>query len=568
MIARPNVVPAEAGVQADFDWLLRWRGRRLAAWAAPPIEYKSLSPPPPAPLFASRAEKLEVLERLFRCTPEQRRFILRSLPRPMVRALDEEWWWQAHGGQEEPESAPNGEPWRVWAIVAGRGFGKTRAGAEWVWARAREDGRARIALVAATIDEVVRVMIEGESGLIALARSGEAARWIPSKRLLRFSSGAEAHVYSAERPEALRGPQHHYAWCDELAKWPRLTGTGQSKAGTAWDNLMLGLRLGDRPRTLVTTTPRPGPLLKRLLALPRCAVTHGRTDENPHLPRDFREAMREMYGDTRLGRQELEGLLLDEFEGALWSRDLLEKARCLPPHAQHGEGDQAMPGGGVTGSEAMGSLENLGLGAIYPSTSFADGCSATGSGSRHATGMPTRLHPPPHLPMGRQIRRIVIGLDPPASSHGDSCGIIVCAKDEEGTAWVLADHTAHGLSPEAWAARVAETAALYAATLVVAEKNNGGEMIAAVLRAADHDLPVRLRHAGPSKAARAEPIALRFETGRARLAGFFPDLEDQLCALTWTGYQGPGSPDRADAMVWAMTELFEKERAEPRVRRL
>jgi phage terminase large subunit-like protein len=164
--------------------------------------------------------------------------------------------------------------------------------------------------------------------------------------------------------------------------------------------------------------------------------------------------------------------------------------------------------------------------------------------------------------------RILIGLDPPASTHGDSCGIIVCAKDEEGVAWVLADLTAHGLSPEAWAARVAETAALYGAGLIVAEKNNGGEMIAAVLRAADFDLPVKLRHAGPSKAARAEPIALHFETGRARLAGHFPELEDQLCALTWSGYQGPGSPDRADAMVWAMTELFEKERAEPRVRRL
>jgi phage terminase large subunit-like protein len=464
-----------------------------------PLEYKSLHPPIRE---WSRGECLEVLLRLALCTPEQRAFILRSLPRRLVRALEEEWWWQAHGGQREPKAARNGQPWRVWAIVAARGFGKTRAGAEWVWARAREDGRARIALVAATIDEVVRVMIEGESGILELARSGEEARWIPSKRLLRFPSGAEAHVYSAERPEALRGPQHHYAWCDELAKWPRLTGTGQSKAGTAWDNLMLGLRLGTRPRTIVTTTPRPGPLLKRVMALPRCAITQGRTDDNPHLPRDFREAMSEMYGGTRLGRQELEGLLLEEYEGALWNRDLLEKAR---------------------------------------GPSFTPAQSTT-------------------------LRRILIGLDPPASTHGDSCGIIVCAKDEDGVAWVLADLTAHGLSPEAWASRVAEAAAQYGATLIVAEKNQGGEMIAAVLRAADFDLPVKLRHAGPSKAARAEPIALRFETGRARLAGHFPDLEDQLCALTWSGYQGPGSPDRADAMVWAMTELFEKERAEPRVR--
>jgi phage terminase large subunit-like protein len=542
-----SLVPAETRDGA-FAWLRKWAASRLGGDGLPGlVEYKSLHSPEPPPL--SRREVLDVLLRLSLCTREQRLFILRSLPRPLVRTLEDEWWWQAHGGQKEPKAAPNGEPWRVWAIVAGRGFGKTRAGAEWIWARAREDPRTRIALVAATVDEVVRVMIEGESGLLELARADERPRWIPSKRLLRFPSGAEAHVYSAERPKALRGPQHHYAWCDELAKWPRLTGTGQAKAGTAWDNLMLGLRLGERPRTIVTTTPRPGPLLKRVLALPRCAPTYGRTDENPHLPRDFREAVREMYGGTRLGRQELEGLLLEEYEGALWTREMLEKARFCPPHAKHGEGDQAIPGGGVTGSDVVGSSENLGPHGNYPSTGNIAG-------------------PPPHLPMGRKIVRILIGLDPPASTHGDSCGIIVCAKDEEGTAWVLADVTAHGLSPEAWAARVAETAALYGATLIVAEKNQGGEMIAAVLRAADHNLPVKLRHAGPSKAARAEPIALRFETGRARLAGHFPELEDQLCALTWSGYQGPGSPDRADAMVWAMTELFEKERAAPSIRRL
>jgi phage terminase large subunit-like protein len=462
-----------------------------------PIEYKSLAAPR-APM--SRPEMLTALDDLMRLGPEQRRIILRSLPRPMVRALAYEWWWQVHGGQEEPLFARNGEPWRVWAIVAGRGFGKTRAGAEWVWARARENSKARIALVAATYDEAVQVMIEGESGLLAVARGNERPRWIPSKRVLRFPSGAEAHVFSAERPEKLRGPQHHFAWCDELAKWPRLTGTGQAKADTAWNNLMLGLRLGSHPRTIVTTTPRPGPLLERILALPRCALTHGRTDENPHLPRDFRDAVRDMFGGTRLGRQELEGLLLEEYEGALWDRDLLERARGPAP-----------------------------------------------------------------APDARW-RRIVLGVDPPASSHGDSCGIVVCTLDEDRIAHVLADLTAGGLSPEAWARRVVDAADLYGATRIVAEKNQGGEMIASVLRAVDANLPVKLVHAGPSKATRAEPIALRFETGRARLAGHFPELEDQLCALTWSGYQGPGSPDRADAMVWAMTELFEKERAEPRIR--
>jgi phage terminase large subunit-like protein len=450
---------------------------------------------------ATRAQCRHILGELALLPRWQRRILIRTLTAPAVRALGEEWWWRAHGGQSEPEAAPGGEPWNVWAIVAGRGFGKTRAGAEWVWARAREDGSARIALVAATLDEVERVMVLGESGLVALARAHERVTWRANKAILHFPSGAEAHAFSAERPEKLRGPQHHYAWCDELAKWPRRSGPGEDKADTAWNNLMLGLRLGERPRAIVTTTPKPAPLLRRVLDLPRCASTHGRTQENPHLPGDFRSAVEAMFGGTRLGRQELDGMLLEEFEGALWSRELLEKARG------------------------------------------------------------------PELPADGRVR-IVIGLDPPASSHGDSCGIVVCASDKEGACWVVADRSAPGLSPEAWARRVSAAAGLYGAGRIVAEKNQGGEMIASNLRAVDADLPVELVHAGPSKAARAEPIALRFETGRARLAGHFPELEDQLCALTWAGYQGAGSPDRADAMVWAMTELFGKARPDPRIRRL
>jgi phage terminase large subunit-like protein len=449
-----------------------------------------------------RGQALHILAELAKLTPGQRHLVIARMAAPAVRALAEEWWWQVHGGQDEPKACPDGSPWNVWAIVAGRGFGKTRAGSEWVWERAREDGRARIALVAATIDEVERVMVKGESGLLACARGHERARWIAARGVLHFPSGAQAHAFSAERPEKLRGPQHHFAWCDELGKWPASTGAGQAKAEGAWDNLMLGLRLGTRPRTIVTTTPRPVPLLKRILALPRCAATHGRTAENPHLPGDFRSAVEAMFGGTRLGRQELEGMLLEEFEGSLWSRELLERVR---------------------GSPFQG---------------------------------------------GESFDRIVVGVDPPASTHGDSCGIVVCARDREGLCWVVADLSAPGLSPEAWARRVRDCAHFYGAGRVVAEKNQGGELIASNLRAVDADLPVELVHAGPSKAARAEPIALRFETGRARLAGHFPELEDQLCALTWAGYQGSGSPDRADAMVWAMTELFAKARAEPRIRRL
>jgi phage terminase large subunit-like protein len=469
-----------------------------------PIYFKSRFAPGAPPI--TRAECVEMLVILRRLSPEMRREVLRGLPEAAVRAIADEWWWQARGGQVDPGPCADGSPWRIWSIVAGRGFGKTRAGAEWVWQRAREDRDARIALVAASIGEAVRYMIKGESGLIDIARCDEEPRWIAGHNILYFPSGAMAYPYGAVRPEALRGAQHHYAWCDELAKWPN--------ADAAWDNLMLGLRLGERPRTIVTTTPKPMPLLRRILALPRCVKTHGRTDDNPDSAPDFRTAARDMYDGTRLARQELDGELLDEFEGALWSRELLEKARDSHFHARS---DDWIHGGSESDCP---------------------------------------------------LHRIVVGVDPPASTGGNSCGIVVCGKDEEGIAYVLADLTAHGLSPEAWARRVAEAAAQYGAGLVVAEKNQGGDMIASVLRAVDADLPVRLVPATRSKAARAEPIALRFETGRARLAGHFPELEDQLCALTWAGYQGPGSPDRADAMVWAMTELFEKDRAEPRIRRL
>ena len=450
-----------------------------------------------------RSEMAARLAALRDLSCERRRAVLSAMPEAAVLALAEEWWWRAHGGQFEPRAAQNGAPWRVWAIVAGRGFGKTRAGAEWVWARAREgDEETRIALVAETLEEAARVMIEGESGLLATARTGEEPRWIASRGLVRFPSGARGFVYSAERPDSLRGPQHHFAWCDELAKWASSKRSGQAKAEGAWDNLMLGLRLGERPRTILTTTPRSAPLLTKILALPHTAATRGRTDQNPHLPADFRDSVNALYGGTRLGRQELEGLLLDDVPGALWTREMLEKARAAPVRR----------------------------GALI---------------------------------------RVVVGVDPPASAQGDSCGIVVCGLGEDGTAWVLADLSVSGERPEGWARRVANAAEMWGAQKVVAEKNQGGDMVESVLRAADVALPVKLVAATGSKAARAEPVALRFETSRAKLAGCFPELEDQLCGLTYAGYEGPGrSPDRADAMVWAMTELFARQRAEPRVTRL
>ncbi|MEA3041601.1 MAG: hypothetical protein QOC65_1090 [Sphingomonadales bacterium] len=337
------------------------------------------------------------------------------------------------------------------------------------------------------------MMVEGESGLLNIGREGEEARWLPSKRLVEFPSGARAFAYTAERPVKLRGPQHHFAWCDELAHWPN--------ADETFDNLMLGLRLGEAPRAIVTTTPKPVPLMKRVLALPRSAKTEGRTDENPNNPADFRSAMRDMYAGTRLARQELGGELLEDFPGALWTREMLEAAR------------------------AEGTL--------------AGNCP-----------------------------RIVIGVDPPATAEGDGCGIVVCGLGEDGCGYVIADLTVAGLRPEGWARRVATAAEQFGASRVVAERNQGGDMVESVLRAADSGLPVKLVSATASKAARAEPVAFRFETGKAKLAGRFPELEDQLCAMTYAGYQGAGSPDRADAMVWAMTELFRPERPMPRITRL
>ncbi|HYG30656.1 MAG TPA: terminase family protein [Allosphingosinicella sp.] len=484
-----------------------------------------------------RSEQLAVLRLLMSLPPEMRRRVLKGFPREVILALYEEWWWGAFGGQLEPPPCADGSAWRVWTIMAGRGFGKTRAGAEWVWARARESGEMRIALVGTSLEEVARVMVEGESGLLAIAREGEEARWFPSKRMLEFPSGARAFAYSAERPVKLRGPQHHFAWCDELAHWPN--------ADETFDNLMLGLRLGTAPRTIVTTTPKPVPLMKRVLDLPRSAKTEGRTDENPNNPPDYRSAMRDMYAGTRLARQELDGELLEDFPGALWTREMLDAARVT--------GDSHFSLGGRRSDSSVRESDCPLLGGGNGDSHFSLGGDRTGAAARESDC---------------PFSRIVIGVDPPASAEGDCCGIVVCGLGEDGCGYVIADLTVAGLRPEGWARRVAAAAGQFGAARIVAEKNQGGDMVESVLRAADSGLPVKLVSATASKAARAEPVAFRFETGKAKLAGRFPELEDQLCAMTYAGYEGPGSPDRADAMVWAMTELFRPERPMPRITRL
>ncbi len=421
----------------------------------------------------------------------QRQQLLRKMSLSQSKSLRKYWRLWAHEGQLPPDC-----PWTVWLILAGRGFGKTRAGAEWVRAVAEANPAARIALIAASLPEARSVMVEGASGLLAIAPRGKRPKFEPSRRRLTWPSGAQAMLYSAGEPESLRGPQHSHAWCDELGKWTHAGG----RAEAAWDNLQFGLRLGDLPCVVVTTTPRAVPMLRRLLSDEDTVTTRGSTFENKfNLARGFIRSVQKQYGNSLLGRQELSGELIEDIEGALWTRALLEAAR-----------------------EAAASSPPV---------------------------------------------RVVVAVDPPASSGGDACGIVVCALGEDGIARVLADTSVEQASPETWARAVAVTAQVWSADRVVAEANQGGAMVASVLRAADIALPIKLVHASRGKVARAEPVAALYEAGRVRHAGTFPKLEDELCGLIAGGrYEGPGrSPDRADALVWGMTELLLGKRGVPRV---
>jgi phage terminase large subunit-like protein len=344
------------------------------------------------------------------------------------------------------------------------------------------------------VDEARKVMVEGPSGLLACARAGEIADWSRSHGELVFVSGARATLFSGANPEGLRGPQHHFAWCDELAKWRH--------PQAAWDMLQLGLRCGERPRALVTTTPRGGcAALRRILAADDTVLTGGPTGANPHLPAAFLRAVESAYCGTRMGREEIDGVLLPDVAGSLWPAALIERCR----------------------------------GAVPPADA---------------------------------LRRVVVGVDPPASAEG-TCGIVVCALDADGVGHVLADHSAGGLSPEGWAKAVDAAAVAHGADRVIAEKNQGGDMVGSVLRSAGVALPITLVSATRGKVRRAEPVAGLFEAGKARLAGRFPELEDQLGAMVAGGdWQGTGSPDRADAMVWGLWALLIAGKAEPRVHAL
>jgi phage terminase large subunit-like protein len=429
--------------------------------------------------------------------PETRQRIVNALDQRERNAFP--WHWQLRARTEQ--LPPEGN-WRVWMIMAGRGFGKTRAGAEWVRAIAESRPQARIALVSASLAEARAVMVEGESGLLAICPPDQQPVFEPSLRRVRFANGAQAQLFSAAEPETLRGPQHSHAWCDEIGKWP----ISHERATQCWNNLLLGLRLGDDPRIAVTTTPRAVPLVKRLIGQTEdgsAQIARGSTFDNAgNLPLRFLDAIESEFAGSQLARQEIAGELLEDIEGALWTRLALEQAR------------------------------------------------ETGAVPLH--------------------RRVVVAVDPPASANGDECGIIVAALGVDGIGRVLADCSVNDPAPAEWARRVADAAREWQADRVVAEANQGGAMVASVLRAADQVLPVKLVHASRGKVARAEPVAALYAAGRVRHVGMFARLEDQLCGLLVGGsYAGPGrSPDRADALVWGLSELMLGRRALPSVRQI
>lgn len=383
--------------------------------------------------------------------------------------------------QARPDQiTPPGNDWPVWLALAGRGWGKTRTGAEDVaWFACANPG-VRIAIVAPTAADARDTCVEGESGLLAVLPKVCLDSWNRSIGEVTLWNGSRFKLFSATEPERLRGSQHHRAWGDEVAAWPD---------PSAWDQLLFGLRLGENPQVVATTTPKPTPLIRSILRTPGAMITSGSTfDNKDNLPAGTLARLRERYEGTRLGRQELFAEVLEDIQGALWTSAMIEEHR-------------------VKGAPDM--------------------------------------------------KRIVVAVDPSGTSGkdgGDEIGIVVAGRSFDDRYFVLQDGTCK-LSPEGWARRTAELFADWKADRVVAEKNFGGAMVEAVMRTAAKDLPVKMVTASRGKIARAEPVAALYEQGKVSHVGHFKELEDQLCAMTPAGYVGEGSPDRADALVWALTEL-------------
>ncbi len=422
-------------------------------------------------------------------TDEEREEAMKKFSPALLAQLRYNWEFWARPNQLIPEG-----DWTTWLILAGRGFGKTRTGAEtirqWVCGDTPlSKGRySKIALVAETAPDARDVMVEGPAGLLACHPKDFRPTYYPSKRSVEWPNGAQAILFNAVEPDQLRGPQFDAAWCDELAKW--------RYAGETWDQLQFGLRLGDHPRQIVTTTPRPIPVVRRLMNDENCFVTRGRTYDNAaNLAAPFLRQIEDRYGGTRLGRQELEGEVLDDIPGALWNREIIDAGR---------------------------------------------------------------------RPEAPDLDRIVIAVDPAASSGEDSdeTGIIAVgiATDADGytRGYVLADRSLRG-SPEEWAQAAVKLYREYDADRIVAEKNQGGEMVSSVIRTVDRNVPITLVSATRGKVVRAEPVSALYEQGRVHHVGRLDKLEDQMCLFSRDVDRSPGnSPDRVDALVWGLTAVFDK----------
>jgi phage terminase large subunit-like protein len=411
-----------------------------------------------------------------------------------------DWLVWARDDQLPPPSLQTGMPWHTWLVLGGRGAGKTRTGAEWVRAMALgqtpiADFRARrIALVGLTLGQVRSVMVEGVSGLLSVHRTSEQPAFEVATNTLTWPNGTIAQMFAADDPDSLRGPQFDAAWCDELAKWRR--------AERAWDNLQLALRLGPSPQAVVTTTPRPLPMLKRLIADAATVVSRSKTADNAaNLAPQFVSDMKRRYGATALGRQELDGEIVEERFGGLWRREWIDA------HRLRGKPD---------------------------------------------------------------LQRIVVAVDPPVTATGssDACGIVVAGRGADGRAYVLADRTIRGREPIVWARAAVAAYRDFAADRIVAEVNQGGNLVATVLRQVDDTVPIRPVFATRGKWIRAEPVAALYAEGRVAHVGEWPELEAQLTAFGADGLAGGKSPDRLDALVWAITELMLTSSREPTIRPL
>lgn len=425
---------------------------------------------------------------------------LSTLSDDAIAAIHCDWQVWARDDQLPPATTAAGVAWQVWLLLGGRGAGKTRAGAEWI--RAQALGLApmatrpalRIALVGETMADVRSVMVEGESGLLAIHENGERPNFEPSKMQLTWPNGAVAQMFSAENFEALRGPQFAAAWCDEIAKW--------RNGEEAWDMLQFALRLGDRPQVVATTTPRPVALLKRLLADEATVVSRCATAANAaNLAPSFVAEMTRRYSGTALGRQELMGELIEDVEGCLWRRDWIESQRV----------------------------------STAPS-----------------------------------LRQVVVAVDPPvtATAASDACGIIVAAKGEDQRFYVLADRSVQGREPQLWARAAIAARRDFDADRIVAEVNQRGDLVVGVLRQIEPGVFVRKVRASRGKWVRAEPVAALYAEGRVAHVGVHTELEDEMMAFGTDGKAKGRSPDRLDALVWALTDLMNPEPPRPALRTL